>query len=120
MSMNFGGIFGPLRNKNRDRIIISGFKGQNACLNPIYMKSISLASTDYIIANDVDKNIFTDHLEDTPWFYLYVGVAGDVTGITLTGQDILLKNLAQGVWHPMALAGIRKIGTAATDLIIGR
>lgn len=49
--------------------------------------------------------------------YLYIGVAGDVAVTTASGDDVLLKALAAGVFHPISVKRIKATGTTATNIL---
>lgn len=49
--------------------------------------------------------------------YLYVGVAGDVSAITASGDTAVFKALAAGVFHPISVRRIRSTATTATDIL---
>lgn len=48
---------------------------------------------------------------------LYVGVSGDVSVVTAQGDTVLLKGLAAGILHPLAVVRVRSTGTTATDIV---
>lgn len=53
---------------------------------------------------------------------LYVGVSGDVAVIFADDADaggVTLNNLAAGVWHPIQIRSVIKIGTTATGIKAG-
>lgn len=47
---------------------------------------------------------------------IYVGTAGDVKITTPGGTEIVLNNLAAGIWHPLRPARIHATGTTAADI----
>lgn len=49
--------------------------------------------------------------------YLYVGVAGDVSITTASGDDVVLKALAAGVFHPISVRRIKNTSTTATNML---
>jgi hypothetical protein len=49
--------------------------------------------------------------------YLYVGVTGDVDVTTASGDDVLLKALAAGVFHPISVKRIKATLTTATNIL---
>lgn len=49
--------------------------------------------------------------------YLYVGVSGDVSAITASGDTVVFKALAAGVFHPISVRRVRITGTTATDIL---
>lgn len=63
--------------------------------------------------------ILTSNGEEQSTRALYVGVGGDVSVITDKGQTVMLKNMAEGVWHPMRITHVRSTGTVASDLLGG-
>ena len=48
----------------------------------------------------------------------YVGVTGDVHMVTGYGTEVTLKNLAQGVIHPIRVKKILNDKTTATDMFL--
>lgn len=50
---------------------------------------------------------------------VYVGVAGDLSVMTLKGTTVTLVGLAAGVWHAMRVQQIIAAGTVATEVLIG-
>lgn len=52
---------------------------------------------------------------------LYVGTSGDVAVILANDtQEVVLPNLAAGVWHPMCVKRVLDTGTDATDIFGGK
>lgn len=49
--------------------------------------------------------------------YLYVGVSGDVSAVTVSGDVVTFKALAAGVFHPISVRRIKSTGTTATDIL---
>ena len=50
---------------------------------------------------------------------LYLGTAGDVTVTFLDGSSVTLKNLAAGVWHPLAITHLTALANSAADPVVG-
>jgi hypothetical protein len=53
---------------------------------------------------------------------VYVGVSGDLKVIFAGDVDaaaVTLTGLASGVWHPMQIRTVVKIGTTATNIVAG-
>ncbi|MET4187600.1 hypothetical protein ABIB86_000451 [Bradyrhizobium sp. JR1.7] len=53
---------------------------------------------------------------------IYVGVSGDVAVQFVGDADaasVILAGLAAGVWHPMQVQKVLKIGTTATGIVVG-
>lgn len=49
---------------------------------------------------------------------IYVGVEGDVkVDMAGEGTGIVLKGLAAGMWHPIAVTKVYATGTTATDIL---
>lgn len=66
---------------------------------------------------DVTPNDGTDLTY--PCRAVYVGVGGHVKYTAIDGGTVTLKNLAAGVWHPIAAKRIWTTGTTATDIVAG-
>lgn len=51
---------------------------------------------------------------------LYVGVTGDVV-VQFVGDagSVTLTGLAGGMWHPMQIQKVVKVGTTATNMVAG-
>ncbi len=51
---------------------------------------------------------------------LYVGVSGDVVVVFCEDNaSVTLTGLAAGMWHPMQIQKVVKIGTTATGIVAG-
>lgn len=53
---------------------------------------------------------------------VYVGVSGDLKVIFAGDADaaaVTLTGLASGVWHPMQIRTVVKVGTTATNIVAG-
>ena len=47
---------------------------------------------------------------------LYVGVSGDVKVDTLDGDTVILKNMVQGIVHPIYVKRVHSTSTTATNI----
>ena len=47
---------------------------------------------------------------------LYVGVSGDVKVDTLDGDTVVLKNMVQGIVHPIYVKRVYSTSTTATNI----
>ncbi|MEO9630955.1 MAG: hypothetical protein ABJG14_11005 [Sulfitobacter sp.] len=51
---------------------------------------------------------------------IYLGTSGDVCVDFLNGgQNIVMKDLAAGMWHPIVATRVYATGTAAEDILAG-
>ena len=48
---------------------------------------------------------------------LYVGVTGDIRVLTASGQDIVYKDVPQGIWMPIQVTKVFETDTVATDIV---
>ena len=107
---------------NRERRISVNFWGQHDNSSIFLQKEIDISTADFDITEQTYKDVFADNHDGSLWFKVYVGVTGDVKGVTPMGETVLYKNLVQGNWYPMPFVKILKTasGTSATNLVIGR
>ncbi len=61
----------------------------------------------------------SNEIDGVPTVGVYVGVAGDVNVIDAAGNEVLLKNLAAGLWHPIGCTHVKSTDTTATDIRAG-
>jgi hypothetical protein len=50
---------------------------------------------------------------------IYLGTAGDVTVTGVDGVSWTMKNLAAGVWHPVAATHVTTLANSAADCMVG-
>jgi hypothetical protein len=73
--------------------------------------SIKRAEAVDLTTNDADVDVTRG---------LYVGVTGNVVVIFAGNSTaVTLIGLAAGVWHPMQIQTVVKLGTTATDILAG-
>lgn len=48
---------------------------------------------------------------------IYIGGAGDLKIDTVNGDNVLIKNLSSGIWHPIKAKKVYAAGTTATNIL---
>jgi hypothetical protein len=48
---------------------------------------------------------------------IYVGVTGNLRILDINGNEIILKNLASGLWHPIRAKKVFSTNTTVTDIV---
>ena len=53
----------------------------------------------------------------SPGYSLFVGTAGNVRVLTVTGQTVTLSNIADASWIPLQVQLVYATGTTAADIV---
>ena len=48
---------------------------------------------------------------------IYLGVSGNLRILDINGNDVVLKNLVAGIWHPIRVKKVFTTNTSASDIV---
>lgn len=85
------------------------------------MTRLNYGSDDWVkpIQDIAEVTAGASKLDTFPTRGLYLGTAGDLTVTLIDGTSVTLKNMAAGVWHPIAVTHVTAAANGAADILAG-